>query len=127
MLLGTNLGTNSRNAETMREAEQSEGAIQATGLSLAFDEISLNDVLSGRTALDIILARSSNPVAAGTFKEKPVPKVSAPEEKPGELLMLKPNFHGIGIDLKEAARRLRRCFKNGSRSQRRDHDLNPAT
>jgi hypothetical protein len=27
-----------------------------------------------------------------------------------EMLMLKPNFHGIGIDLKELTRRVRACF-----------------
>ncbi len=32
-------------------------------------------------------------------------------EKPAELLTLNPNFHGLGVNLKEAARRLRRWWK----------------
>jgi len=48
------------------------------------------------------------------MKEAERAKAQAVEEKPAEMVTLNPNFHGIGIDLKEAARRLRRCFKKGS-------------
>ena len=41
-------------------------------------------------------------MTAQATKTKPV------DEKPTELATLKPNFHGIGIDLKEAGRRIRR-------------------
>jgi hypothetical protein len=36
---------------------------------------------------------------------------TTPEEKPADLVTLNPNFHGIGINLKEAGRRLRRWRK----------------
>jgi hypothetical protein len=36
------------------------------------------------------------------------PAASEPSAKPGELLTLKPSIYGVGIDLKEAGRRIRR-------------------
>jgi hypothetical protein len=33
------------------------------------------------------------------------------EEKPAEMVTLKPNIHGVGVDLKEVGRRLRRRLK----------------
>jgi len=30
---------------------------------------------------------------------------------PAEMVTLKPNFHGVGVDLKEVGRRIRRRFK----------------
>jgi hypothetical protein len=49
---------------------------------------------------------------AGTGSgEKEAEHAEALEEKPAELMTLKPNFHGIGIDLKEVGRRIRRRFK----------------
>jgi hypothetical protein len=48
----------------------------------------------------VMTAQAANPA-----EEKAV------EEKPTELLTLNPNFHGLGINLKEAARRIRRRFK----------------
>lgn len=36
---------------------------------------------------------------------------AAAREKPAAMVTFKPSIHGIGIDLKEAGRRIRRCFK----------------
>jgi len=36
---------------------------------------------------------------------------AAAQEKPAEMVTFKPSIHGIGIDLKEVGRRIRRHFK----------------
>jgi hypothetical protein len=38
-------------------------------------------------------------------------EAGAAEEKPTEMVTLKPNIHGVGVDLKEVGRRIRRRFK----------------
>jgi hypothetical protein len=38
-------------------------------------------------------------------------QAKGPEEKPAEMVTLKPNIHGVGVDLKEVGRRIRRRFK----------------
>jgi hypothetical protein len=47
----------------------------------------------------------------GTSAEGEPRQTGRLDEKPTELLTLNPNFHGFGINLKEAARRIRRRFK----------------
>jgi hypothetical protein len=42
---------------------------------------------------------------------KEAEQAAAAQEKPAEMVTFKPNIHGIGIDLKEVARRIRRRFK----------------
>jgi hypothetical protein len=54
--------------------------------------------------------RESLPAGTGAGKNELEP-AEALDEKPAELMTLKPNFHGIGIDLKEVGRRIRRRFK----------------
>lgn len=75
----------------------------------------LEDALSGRgPAVDEALrllgvAPSSAP--AITQKATAPAAPAAAQEKQVELLTLKPTIYGVGIDLKEAARRLRKLFK----------------
>lgn len=44
-------------------------------------------------------------------KEAEQAKANADEGKPTEMVTLKPSIHGVGIDLKEVGRRIRRRFK----------------
>jgi hypothetical protein len=45
------------------------------------------------------------------MKEAERTKAGVAEEKPSEMVTLKPNIHGVGVDLKEVGRRIRRRFK----------------
>jgi hypothetical protein len=78
---------------------------------------SIEDTLSGRDPTIEHIVKS-----LGISQETPLPSPRAkdvapalvdaePEEKRREVLILKPTLWGIGIDLKEAGRRLRRLFK----------------
>src|SRR5271166_50761 len=50
------------------------------------------------------------PPETSAEKKEPL-RAEVVDEKPADLLTLNPNFHGVGINLKEAARRIRRRFK----------------
>jgi hypothetical protein len=45
------------------------------------------------------------------MKEAEQAKARAAEEKPAEIVTLKPSIHGVSVDLKEMGRRIRRRFK----------------
>ena len=45
------------------------------------------------------------------MKEAEQAESGAAEEKPTAMVTLKPNIHGVGVDLKEVGRRIRRRFK----------------
>jgi hypothetical protein len=44
-------------------------------------------------------------------KEAEQAEITRDAEKPAEMVVLKPNIHGVGVDLKEMGRRIRRRFK----------------
>jgi hypothetical protein len=95
----------------MKEAEQEVDAravLRALGVAPA---PSVEDILSGRdTALDELVRSAAPPSASipASGQEAPAPPAPAvSQEKRAELVTLRPNLYGIGIDLKELARRLR--------------------
>jgi hypothetical protein len=45
------------------------------------------------------------------MKEAEQAKATREEEKPAEMVVLKPNIHGVGVDLKEMGRRIRQGLK----------------
>jgi hypothetical protein len=57
------------------------------------------------------LTHSDGLPAVTDADEKDAKQAQALDEKPAELVTLKPNFHGVGIYLKEVGRRIRRRFK----------------
>src|SRR5271165_5521067 len=76
---------------------------------------SFEELLSGRDKTFERLLRAPS-VPENTAKA--VPRLSSlhsrpvsPDQQRPEVFILKPNFHGIGIDLKEAGRRVRRWLK----------------
>jgi hypothetical protein len=113
----------------MKEAEQSKGVIEAMGLSTspALDAMglktpswstSLDEALSGEGPGSLKYALQSSDgfkdttggntsSSVGKLKQEPEPAGAKPS---AEILLLKPAVYGVGIDLKEAARRIRAWF-----------------
>ena len=96
---------------TAQQTVDTEEILRGLGLVSA----SVSDFLNGdrNTELDRLAraatrAQDLGSTAMRVHQEQPAPP---PAEKSVELLTLKPGIWGMSIDLKEAARRLRRRFK----------------
>jgi hypothetical protein len=100
----------------MKEAEQAaklEANSQEMLRALGLAPPSVSDLLSGQhTELDrIVKAAMHYPAFSSAETNSNATPMLASKEKGGELFIFKPNFHGIGIDLKEAGRRARRLVR----------------
>jgi hypothetical protein len=118
--------------DAIKEAEQSQSAVDAMGLTRnpALDAMgvksdlwstSLGEALRGDGSGTLKYALRSSPDTTGDdasvpdVKIKPEPTSPKP---PGEIFTLKPTVYGVGVDLKEMARRFRawRARRQGTSS-----------